>query len=348
MKKKISGKTIFNLSVAVLCVGMLGYFCLSDNGLIAFLKSAQRIDLGWLVMGIFCHLLNIAIDAYLIYRFTVNNSPGYRFRGALKSSMVGQFFSCITPFASGGQPMQIYHMSKQGVDPGISTAGLMQKFLVYQSTLTVYSLLSILLRWQFFGGTMQVMWGAALLGFASQALVIVGILLFSFNRKVTHKLINFVFRLLAKLRIIKDADSKIDNLESQLSSFHNCNRELFKNRRLLLETYVCTAIQLTATFIIPYCIYRSFSFNSARVVDMVSSQAFVTMVSSFVPLPGAAGGSELSFLGFFGMFFTQETLQPAVLVWRLITYYGTIAISAPFSHLAKKGKDEDKEEKNTI
>lgn len=345
MKKKISGKTIFNLSVVVLCVGMLGYFCLSDNGLFAFLRSAPKIDAGWLVMGVVCHLLNIAIDAYLIYRFTANNCSGYRFRGALKSSMVGQFFSSITPFASGGQPMQIYLMSKQGVDPGISTAGLMQKFLVYQSTLTVYSLLAILLRWQFFDGAMKVMWGAALLGFASQALVIVGILLFSFNRKITHKLITFVFRILANMHIIKDASTKIENLENQLSSFHNCNRDLFKNRRLLLETYVCTAVQLTATFIIPYCIYRSFSFDGARVVDMVASQAFVTMVSSFVPLPGAAGGSELSFLGFFGMFFTQETLQPAVLVWRLITYYGTIAISAPFSHLAKKEKEKNTTEK---
>ncbi len=346
MKKKISGKTIFNLSVVVLCIGMLGYFCLSEDGLIAFLKSAQRIDAGWIIMAISCHLLNIAIDAYLIYRFTANNCPQYRFSGALKSSMVGQFFSCITPFASGGQPMQIYLMSKQGVDPGISTAGLMQKFLVYQSTLTVYSLLAIILRWNFFGGTMRVMWGAALIGFASQALVIVAILLFSFNRKITHKLITFIYHLLGKLHIMKDVDSRIESLEFQLSSFHTCNKELFKNRRLLLETYVCTAVQLTATFIIPYCIYRSFSLHGARVVDMVASQAFVTMVSCFVPLPGAAGGSELSFLGFFGMFFTKETIQPAVLIWRLITYYGTIALSAPFSHLGKKSKKEREAEES--
>ena len=196
----------------------------------------------------------------------------------------------------------------------------MQKFLVYQSTLTIYSLLAIILRWNFFGGTMQVMWGAALIGFASQALVIMGILLFSFNRKITHKLITFIYHLLGKLHIMKNVDSRIESLEFQLSSFHTCNKELFKNRRLLLETYVCTAIQLTAIFIIPYCIYRSFSLNGARVVDMVASQAFVTMVSCFVPLPGA------------------------VLIWRLITYYGTIALSAPFSHLGRKSKREREEE----
>lgn len=342
MKKKISGKTIFNLSVVVLCIGMLGYFFLSDNGLLSFLKSNQKIEIEWLIVAILCHLLNIAIDAYLIYRFTSNNHLHYSFRNALKSSMVGQFFSCVTPFASGGQPMQIYVMSKQGVSPGISTAGLMQKFLVYQSTLTVYSLLAILLRWQFFQGSMKIMGGAALVGFASQAIAIVGILLFSFNRKITHKLLTFIFTILAKLHIIKDADTKIKNLEIQFSSFHDCNRDLYRNRKLLLETYVATAIQLTAIFIVPYCVYRAFSLNGARVIDMVASQAFVTMVSCFVPLPGAAGGSELSFMGFFGMFFTQETLQSAVLVWRLITYYGTIVISMPFSHLAKREKKRRK------
>lgn len=338
-KKRISGKTIFNISVFVLCGAMLGYFCLSEDGLISFLKSAQGIDVGWLIMGILCQLLNIIIDAYLIFRFTANNCPFYTFRNAIKSSMVGQFFSCITPFASGGQPMQIYLMSKQGVDPGITVSGLMQKFVVYQSTITTYSLLAILLRYQYFSGQFKVMGGLALFGFLSQAVVIVGLLLFSFNQKITHKLLTFIFTLLSKLHIIKNADTKIKGLEEQLSSFHECNRQLYKNRKLVLETYVCTVIQLTAMFIIPYCIYRSFNLNGARVVDMICSQAFVTMVSSFIPSPGAAGGSEISFLGFFGSFFSKETIQSAVLVWRIITYYGTIAISAPFSHLAKKQEE---------
>ena len=346
-KKKISGKTVFNASVLVLSVGLLGYFCLSDNGLTDLLNNAKNIDLGWLIMAFFCHLFNIFLDAYLIFRFTQNNCPTYTFRSAIKSSMVGQFFSAVTPFATGGQPMQIYLMSKQGVSPGVSTSGLIQKFLVYQSTLTLYSLLAILLRFDYFNGTLNaVMWSFAMFGFASQAIVIVGLLLFSFNRKITHKLIVFIFTVLSKLHIIKNPESRIKGLEEQLESFHTSNRDLYKNRKLLVETYVLTAIQLTTIFIVPYCVYRSFNLSGESIINMICSQAFVTMASYFIPLPGAAGASELSFMVFFGAQFSAETIKSAVLVWRFITYYFTILISAPFSRLAKAGDVEKMQKEN--
>ena len=84
-------------------------------------------------------------------------------------------------------------------------------------------------------------------------------------------------------------DASDPGFERQLESFHDCNKELYKNRRLVVTAYVCTAVQLTAIFIIPYCVYRSFNLSGAPVSDMICSQAFVTMATCFIPLPGAAG-----------------------------------------------------------
>lgn len=337
MKKKISGKTIFNLIVLVLSLGMLSYFCLSENGLADLLKNAGELQYGWLIMAVVCHLLNLAIDAYMIYIFTRNSMPTYRIRDAIKSSMVGQFFSAITPFSTGGQPMQIYVMSKQGISPGISTSALVQKFLVYQTTIVTYSAIAMLLRFNYFDSSLSgVMWGFAVFGFISQALVIIGLLVFSFNHKITHIILVLVYKLLAKLHIIKNPEEKIESLEAQLSYFHNSNRDLYKNRGLLLKSYVCTAVQLTSIFIIPYCIYRSFNLNEAPAVDMICSQAFVTMASCFIPLPGAAGASEVSFIGFFSSLFSDQFVKSAVLLWRIITFYGNILLTAPFSRFAKQ------------
>ena len=38
-EKKISGKTIFNVSVILISLVMLGYFCLSENGLVELSKN---------------------------------------------------------------------------------------------------------------------------------------------------------------------------------------------------------------------------------------------------------------------------------------------------------------------
>ena len=66
--------------------------------------------------------------------------------------------------------------------------------------------------------------------------------------------------------------------------------------------------------------------------------------SNLVPLPGASGGAELAFTMYFGPFFVvglANKIKPAILLWRFITYYGAILISAPFSYLTKGKRIDD-------
>lgn len=337
MRKKISSKTLFNTTMMLFSVIILIYFCISENGLIDLIQSAREFDKLWLTMAVICHFTNILIDSYLIFRFMNTTEKVFSFKNAFKSCMVGQFFSAVTPGASGGQPMQVYALSKAGVDPGHATSALVQKFLVYQSTITIYSAFAIFFKSHLFrGDAVHVMKGFSIFGFCSQAFVIVLILLFSFNRTLTSKIIKFIFTLLSKLKIIKSPDSKIENMETQLEYFHISNNRLYRNQSLVLEAYVCSAIQITCMFIVPYCIYRAFHLRGVSVFDIIACQAFVTMISSFMPLPGGSGVAEGGFLVFFRSFFTEQTIKPAVLLWRTITYFLTILISFPLSKIPKE------------
>ncbi len=335
--KKINVKTIFNLSVIIFSLGALTFFCIYENGVTGLIEVFSKINFTWILIAILCNFMNIMFDGYLIYIITKRTYGDYKFKNAFKSCMVGQFFSAVTPFATGGQPMQIYLMSKQGISPGISTSVLMQKFLVYQTTLVTYSAVSIFVLFKFLGRTVnKIIIGFAVFGFLSQAFIIFLLLLFSFNSKITHSILIFGANCLTKLHIIKDTDKSIKPIEDQLLRFHESNNELSKDVNILIKAYIVTFFQLTSMFIVPYFIYRSFNLSGARCVKMIFSQAFVTMTSCFIPLPGAAGAAEVSFLGFFSMFFTPEIIKSAVLIWRIITYYLVILVSAPFSRLAKE------------
>ena len=79
---------------------------------------------------------------------------------------------------------------------------------------------------------------------------------------------------------------------------------------------------------VPYLIYRTFGFSDVGPDVMVAAQAYVSMVSAFVPLPGASGGAEGSFLLFFGPFFPTGTLLPATVLWRMLTYYMSLPMGA--------------------
>lgn len=337
MKRPFDKKSIFNILMLLLSVSMLVYFCVSENGLLDLIKSAKQFNKRWLITAVICHFLNILIDAFLIFRFVNTDKQFYSFKDAFKCCMVGQFFSAVTPGASGGQPMQVYSMSQKGLDPGRATSALVQKFLVYQSTITIYSALAIFFKSHLFKGEiMHLMRGILIFGFCSQAFVIIIILLFSFNKNLTYRIISQIFEYLSRLRIIKNKDKKMENMKSQLEYFHLNNSRLYKNQTLVLESYVLTAMQITCMFVVPYCIYRSFQFHGAKVFDMIASQAFVSVISAFMPLPGGSGAAEGGFLIFFGFFFTDQTIKPAVLLWRIITYFFTILISFPFSRISKK------------
>ena len=45
-EKKINGKTIFNVTVIIISLVMLGYFCLSENGLVELSKNFKKSGQG--------------------------------------------------------------------------------------------------------------------------------------------------------------------------------------------------------------------------------------------------------------------------------------------------------------
>lgn len=117
-----------------------------------------------------------------------------------------------------------------------------------------------------------------------------------------------------------------------------------RSLKLYLLVMGITVIQITVNSLVPYFIYRSFGLNSASVITFIAAQVFVSMISAFVPLPGASGGAEVSFSLFFSMFF-QATTLPALVLWRFLTYYTNILFGGIASYIGgrvfNKSTDEE-------
>ncbi len=333
---------IFNISVMVLTVVLVIYFAFKESSVEALWQALSSLNKWWILLACFFMLLNWFMDGQLIYAFTKMALPKYRFRDGMRTAMVGQYFNSITPFASGGQPMQIFAMTRQGVDAGVAGAALVQKFIVWQSTLTLASLIFIIFRYQFFLVNVSGFMVVALGGFIVQGAIIGLLLLFSLNPKITHWILKGIVWLAKKLPFIKNPEAIGQNIEGQLTFFHENVKKMLCHKRLMLRTFLMTALQLFSTMVLPYCIYRAFNLSGASLFDMLAANAFLTMIVSFVPLPGAAGASEGGFLMLFSIFFTDPvTRMPAVLLWRIISFYSAIAFGAPFARIGDKEKKKN-------
>ena len=86
----------------------------------------------------------------------------------------------------------------------------------------------------------------------------------------------------------------------------------------------------------PYGLYRSFGFYGESVVRLIAAATFVYFASMFVPVPGSSGGAEGSFYLFFSPFFPAGAAAPAMLLWRLLTYYAGILAGLAFTAMDKR------------
>lgn len=352
-KKRLNLTLIFNILIVVVSISLITYFCVSDDGLIDLLNSNVKLNIFWIIMAVAFQLGNMFLDSLLTYIYVKREVKSFSLLDGIKSSCVGSFFSAITPSSTGGQPMQVLFLSKKNIDPGYSTSCFMQKFLVYQITSTVFSITALILRFDFFVNVIKtpILWLFVILGFFSQVIVTSGFIVVSFNKQLSAWVIKLADKLMKKIKFIKNPEKYTNMLNEQVETFHKGNKELFKNPKLMIKSYIIVFVQVLMIMLIPYCIYRGFYINQESPINMICSQAFVALASAMIPLPGATGAAELSFSVFYNMFFGQANLKSALLIWRVITYYGVIIICAPFSMLTKKkvlaeNKTQDKASEN--
>lgn len=336
-KFKISGRLILNLFVAGLCVWMIFYFLYSEQGLYDLITSSQQINLWWIAAALLSYCTSVFADVLVIYLYIHDEYKQFKIRHSARSVLLGLFWSGITPSSTGGQPMQVYYMSKHKVDVGYSSSRLLNRFLVYQITMTVMTVIAVILKFSYFQEHMDtpILSTLVTIGFISQTFITLVFVFLAFSKNLTAKATRGIVSLLCKIRLIKDKDRLKKSLETQLAKFHSGNRMIFSKPKLVIMAVVLTVIQLIAMFLVPYCIYRSFGLNQASPFDMVCSQAFVTLISGMIPIPGASGAAEFSFTALFALFFTPATIKSATLIWRIITYYLSILVGAPFAYMTK-------------
>lgn len=337
--KKVRWSFVFNTAVIVICVSLILYFIFSDNGLRDLIKSPDNIAVGWLFAALACHIGNAAIDSLVTWQLTRIKYKRFGLKNAVKIAVTGHFFSAVTPGGSGGQPMQIYSMRTMGVDVGFSTAMLIQKFLVYQITATLYAIVFFALKSRFIlvhiHGTIMILFVAV--GFLSQVAVMVFLLLACFMPKLIKKIAASFVYVLKKIRRHKNFDGLLKSMEEKIDVFYNSNKEFIKRPRVIALSFAEICVQITLIYSVPYFIYKALVPNGTdSITMMICAMAFITVISSMIPLPGASGVSELAFSVFFSVFFTQTTLKSATLIWRTITYYFTIMLGAPFSIINNK------------
>lgn len=316
------------------------FFVIKDdfNNIVNALSKANVI---FILIGIIFTILYWFFKALALQTIVKEYNKEIKVKQIFKQITITQFFNGVTPFASGGQPMQVYMLGKSGLKFTHSTNIIVQEFILYQMALITHGVIAVLLNWKFhFLESNPLLRNLTIIGFIINTLIGLGLLFVSFSTKFNQFVVTKVIGLFSKINIVKNRKKTINAWKVKLKEFNDSAELLREKKSLILKGYIFNMIGLLCYYLTPLFVIYSLGFgNDITLIATYVSCAYVTVIGSFVPIPGGSGGIEYSFLQFFGNFIKGAGTSAVLIVWRSITYYLAIIVGG-ITFNTFKGVDE--------
>ena len=104
-----------NIFVLIIAAFFLFYLASSGQSLESLWQQLKTLNGFFLGVAFLLMVLYWLLEAGVLHSITVFLHGGQKFLGSFKTTMIGQFFNSVTPFATGGQPAQLVNMIQAGV-----------------------------------------------------------------------------------------------------------------------------------------------------------------------------------------------------------------------------------------
>ena len=343
-KKKIIGNGIFLF--LVLGLTLYGVFHGEDLGLIW--ENVKKADNRYLFPAVICVIFFIwgesIIIHYLLYTLQIRLK---KWKCFLISS-VGFFFSCITPSASGGQPMQMVYLKKEKIPISVSSVVLMIVTITYKLVLVMLGLFVLFFQPRitdtYMQNVMPVMW----LGLWLNVFCVTFMLLLTFHPQLMRQILVKGHEVLVKMHILKKNTSRLEKLENAMDEYQKTAEYLKNHPGVVGIVFLITCLQRVALFFVTYFVYRSFGLHQYSMYDIVILQGMISVAVDMLPLPGGMGISEKLFSMLFTGIFGQVKVLAGLILSRGLSYYTELLISAVMTVAAQLFLGNEKEHREKI
>lgn len=319
-----SKKTIKNLIIFILLIILTFYIILKDQDIVEITQVLRSVRLEYVLIAIIAMLIYLFLETVNMGRTLKTLKEKSNFIQNFKYVLIGFFFSSITPAASGGQPMQIYYMHKNGISVANSTLSLLINLCSFQIITISFAMISLIFNHKYL--TTGLVW-LFVIGITLNSIALSLLLIGIFSKKLSAWLVKIAVKILSFLKI-RNIEEKQEKLEKELVKYQGSAAYIKQNVGVMLKTILTTFVQILFYYSIPFWVYCSFGFSEYNIIQIISLQAILYATVSGIPLPGAVGVSEGGFLGIFKNIFTKSTLNSAMILNRGVSFYLFVLISA--------------------
>ena len=327
-------KIIFNGVFLAVVFALTIYGVFHGEDLSSMMDAIHRADKRWLIPGIALVAFFIWGESIIIWYMMRSSGIQLKKRTCFLFSSVGFFFSCITPSASGGQPMQIYYMKKEKISIPVSTVILMIVTITYKLVLVVIGIGIAIFGRGFLHKYLEGILPVFYLGLALNIFCVTFMTILVFHPLLAKAIMVKGMKLLERLHLVKKKDGRLKKLEDSMDTYRNTAAYLKNNPFVIVKVIGITFIQRIALFAVTWFVYQAFGLHGTGFWEILFLQAVISVSVDMLPLPGGMGISETLFLNIFSPVF-GGLLLPGMVLSRGLGYYGELLISAAFTVVAQ-------------
>lgn len=321
-------RNVINLLILFILMGITFYVLFYHQDYHQVWDLVQKASGEYLVLAavlVFLFLCGEAWIIQLVLHPIVRYIPFFR---CLKYTMVGFFYSGITPSASGGQPLQVLYMKQDAIPISASSATMVLITILYKGVLVLLATVIMLFKFSFVEFHAGSFLYLILAGYVCNILFILLLCLLLFSKRASRFIVVFILKLIRRFPSGKRALALEAKALKTLDEYQEGALYIKNHIQVVFRAFFITLAQRLAMFMVPCCIYYSFHMHGYSILDLVSLQTLISVACELIPLPGAVGISETCFMSIYEHIFGSGWLVPAVLLSRTLSFYLPLLICA--------------------
>lgn len=320
-------KNLIYVAVLIVLIAVTFFLIFRNYDLAETMELLQTANKGWITLAVILNLTFVGIGAFNLKILLSTLGSKVSIVKAIKYVLVETYFCAVTPSASGGQPMEMLEMKRDGVALSKSTISLIVIAIAYKGALLIYALMMIAmirtgivdnlgaLKWLFYLG----------IGMNLAAVIFMSLALFCGDifRKLLVNIVNFV----NSIHELKKYDKHINDINKVMKNYREGAAYILKHRKVFYMVLISTFLQRTCRFAVTYAVYRAFGLSGTSFAWIILLQAIVNVSADMIPIPGAVGVSENCYLNAFSEVFGKKLVLPSMVLSRGISFYGLVLLS---------------------
>lgn len=333
-------RIVWYVVVFVLLIFFTFFFVFKDQDLSEVANAVFTANIFFVLLGVALMMGYFMVQAWNVRTLLNSFGEDVPYKTALKFALVEFFFCSVTPGASGGQPLEIYYMTKEKIKGANATVAILIQTVGMQMAIMFLGTACLWLSPALISDNVLFLF---VIGFIINGVALLVLLACLFSQTLARGLVGWFFDTLRSFGI-KKATLWKEGTNKSLEQYGKSARYIKTHKKEFWIAMGKVLLQQSLFYAVPFCVYKAMGLSGHSIWDLFAMQSVLFVATSGLPIPGAVGVSETVFLALYAVAFGDELVSSAMLLNRGITFYLFVVVGmvVVFLNIIRLKKAEEK------